>query len=108
MTVSQVTASTGKFYLTTAPGSSDSVYLSYNSSRRLVDPPHNLVKMACIYLTASMAYSKINVGKAPRFRDGPLLVFRDTTANKYWKDLYYDTIAKINSMVDTMEYSETI
>lgn len=105
-TVTQVRASDGQFKLDTPPGSDVSLWITYDSTNISVDPPHRLVKTACIYLTAAMAYSKINVGKAPRFRQGPLTVFRDTTAHKQYMKMYHDTLRKINEMVDTVAYDD--
>lgn len=99
-TVISVDAEKGRFLLSEAPSSSDALYVTYYSTNKLVDPPHKLVKMATIWLTASFAYSKINLGKAPRFKEGSLTVFRDTTAHKQYMDKYYHTINKINKCIN--------
>lgn len=108
LTVTQVVGSTGNFRLQSAPENVD-LYVSYvglTNKNLSIDPAHSLVKQACIWLTAAYAYSKLNVGKAPRFRQGPLTVFRDTTAHKEYMQRYYDTLTKINTMVDTIEHED--
>lgn len=104
VTVSSVTQSDGGFILLNAVSNDESLYVSYVSTDVAVDPPHNLVKMACIWLTAAFAYSKINLGKAPRFRQGPLTVFRDTDAHKQYMQRYYEVLGKISDLVEITEH----
>ena len=96
VTVTQVDAETGEFRLNTAPVSNKKYYVTYNSTQRSVDPTHNLVKMACILLTAAWAYSKLNVGKADRFRAGNMTVFRDTDAHHDYYKRYVNILTAIN------------
>ena len=97
LVVTQVTASTGQFKLSSAPNDVK-IYVTYQHTDKIsVDPPHSLVKLACIQLASSLAYSKINLGKAPRFKQGPLTVFRDTTAHKQYLEMYHDTLQEIST-----------
>ncbi len=107
-TVTDINAETGKFTLSAAPVASDALYITYFSTNKLIDPPHQLVKLAAIWLTASFAYSKINLGKAPRFREGPLTVFRDTTAHDKYEARYYNIVFKINKMARSKEHELTL
>lgn len=86
MEVTQVNAETGQFRTLNAPSQDKKLYVTYYHTNRRVDLPHNLIKMACILLTAAWAYSKINIGKADRFHMGNLTVFRDTDSyHEYYK-----------------------
>lgn len=96
-TVSSIDVKEGSFTLSSAPANEGNYYVKYVYSKARMDTPSQKVKLAAAQLAAAWAYSKLNVGKAPRFRMGNLTVFRDTTAHKYWMQQYRDTIAKINS-----------
>lgn len=98
LTVTQLNVRTGEFRLQSAPEDVE-LYVTYRyTDGILLEPPHELIKLACVYLATAMGYSKINVGKAPRFKQGPLTVFRDTTAHKQYMGLYYDTLQRIADM----------
>lgn len=107
-TVTQITQSTGEFRVNTAIENTDKLYVTYskvNSKQNIsVDPVHSMIKMATIWLTAAFGYSKINLGKAPRFREGPLTVFRDTKASDKYFVRYYEQLSKICGLVDTIEH----
>lgn len=105
LTVSQIDAETGEFHLNVAPTSDKTLYVTYESVQRVVDPPHQLVKAACILLTAAWAYSKLNVGKADRFHMGNLTVFRDTNAHEDYYKRYVRLVTLINDRSVT-DYSE--
>lgn len=109
-TVTQITQSTGEFRVNTAIENTDKLYVTYakiNSKQNIsVDPVHTMIKMAAIWLTAAFGYSKLNLGKAPRFREGPLTVFRDTKAADKYFTRYYEQISKICSMTGTVEHDD--
>lgn len=104
VTVTSVTQSDGGFVLLNPVANDEGLYISYVSTDIAVDPPHNMLKMACCWLTAAFAYSKINLGKAPRFKQGPLTVFRDTDAHKQYMRRYYEVLGKIAELADTKEH----
>lgn len=99
LTISSVDVAEGSFTVSSAPANEGSYYVKYTYSKARMDASGlaKKVKLAAAQLTAAWAYSKLNVGKAPRFRMGNLTVFRDTSAHKYWIDQYKETISKINS-----------
>ena len=101
LTVSQINVATGQFKLTTAPTSDKELYVTYSNTQRVVYPTDTLVRMGCIILTAAWAYSKINIGKAPRFKMGNLTVFRDTTAYHEYYKKYVILLAQINDRTYT-------
>jgi len=107
--LSQINAETGEFRLNDAPTSDKKLYLKYFSTQRLVDPTDALVKMACILLTAAWGYSKLNIGKADRFRMGSMTVFRDTDAYHEYYMKYMKMVTAINdrSMVASEELGLT-
>lgn len=94
--ITQVNVETGEFRLRTAPDADKTVYVTYSHCQRVVDPVDTLVKMATIFLVASYAYGKINVGKAKRFRMGNLTVFRDMDAWKTYMSHYRTIMGLIN------------
>ena len=96
LTVSSLDAAKGKWVLPTAPTADKKLYVTYNSVNRRVDTPDPLVKMACVMLTAAWAYSKLNIGKATRFRMGNLTVFRDMeSGHKYYLE-YVRILTSVN------------
>jgi len=106
LTVTQLIVKTGEFRLQSPPENVE-LYVTYRyTDGILLEPPHELVKLACVYLAAAMGYSKINVGKAPRFKQGPLTVFRDTTAHRQYMELYYDTLQRIANMTKAGELTD--
>jgi len=97
LTVSSIDVKEGSFVVSSAPANEGAYYIKYTYSKARMDTPSKKVALAAAQLVAAWAYSKLNVGKAPRFRMGNLTVFRDTSAHKYWMNEYQATIAKINS-----------
>jgi hypothetical protein len=108
LTVTQVNAELGQFRLSTAPGSDKELYVTYVHVPRRVDTPDRLIKLGCLYLAASWAYDKINLGKATRFHMGNLTVFRDTNAGHEYYKRYLRILAAINdrTITDIEEASE--
>lgn len=107
LSVASIIPNTGQFDLTTAPAVSPAKKLkvTYRYVPLSVSDPHDLVRQACILLTASLAYRKVNIGKAPMFKMGNVTVRRDMTAHKTYKKEYQDVLLEINdrSMVDIKE-----
>jgi len=108
ISVSSIDAEKGKVVLSRAINTNETLYFTYDSTPKLIDPPHRLVKLATIWLTAAFAYSKINLGKAPRFRQGPLTVFRDTTAHKEYMARYHNELERITNLIQSSERENTI
>jgi len=106
-TITQVNAATGQFRVALAPGSDEKLFVTYSHTKRRVDNPNHdkLIKMACIMLTASYGYGKLNIGKADRFRMGSLTVFRDKKAPDIYYKRYITLLAQINdrSIANTID-----
>ena len=94
VTVSSIVPNEGKFVLESAP--SNRITVTYRYAPLSVSDPHPLIKMACALLTASWAYTKINVGKAPRWRMGSTAIWRDMDSFKTYYDKYLKILTQIN------------
>lgn len=105
LTVTSLTPNTGQYILSTAPELNRILLVSYVTVPRSVSDPHPLVRQAAIYLASAMAYTKLNVGKARRFKMGNVTVTRDMESYKYYKSLYSAFLLKINdtAMIETQE-----
>lgn len=90
-------ADQGKFTLSSAPGSGEELYITYYSAPLSMHTPHVLVKTAAALLAAAWAYTKLNVGKATRFRTAALTVFRDMDSFRYYYRKYIEVINEINA-----------
>lgn len=98
LTVSSIVANTGKFVLSTAPSSAIvGLTMTYHKSSLSVSDPHPLIRNACALLTASWAYTKINVGKAPRWRMGSTQIYRDMDSFNTYYTRYIRLLDQINN-----------
>ena len=94
-TVSAVDSDQGKFTMSSAPASGVQLYITYVYS--FADPTGKQVKMAAVYLTAAMAYKKINQGMSPSQVYGNVRLMRDMQAGKEYYRKYKEEIDKINA-----------
>ena len=98
LTVSTITPNEGKFVLSSAPtAAAGKMTVTYNKSSLSVSTPDPLVKMATACLTAAWAYTKINVGKAPRWRIGSTQIWRDMESFNTWYSKYLQLVEQINN-----------
>jgi len=98
VTVSSITPNEGKFILEAAPTSDlTKITVTYKYSSLSVSDPHPLIKMACALLAAAWAYTKINVGKSPRWRMGSTQIWRDMDSFKIYYDKYLKILTQINN-----------
>ena len=108
MTVSSITLNEGKFVLSSAPIPGVRLYVSYEWCYKDVGTPDNLVKLACIFLTASYCYGKLNIGRAPKLKVGNKSITRDMNSPEYYLQRAYDLINDINnSMYASANSTET-
>lgn len=96
-TVSAVDSDQGKITMSSAPTSGVQLYITYVYS--YADPTGNSVKMAMVYLTAAMAYKKINQGMSPSQVYGNVRLMRDMQASSEYYKKYKEEIDKINAKV---------
>jgi hypothetical protein len=85
----------GKFVLATAFPLSETSYITYYSSPLLTEPPHMLVRLACIYLTAALSYTKIDASKIKKFRVGKVSVMQQSEAFDLYRNKYLGIIHQI-------------
>lgn len=108
LTVSSITHNEGKFVLSSAPASGVRLYVTYDWAYKDVSTPDNLVKLACVFLTASYCYGKLNIGRSPRLRIGNKSIERDMDSPDYYRKLAYSLINDINdSMYESANSTET-
>jgi len=111
LTVSEIIPNTGQWQLSIAPsGTIAKLTVTYNSASKSVSDPNPLVKTACALLTAAWAYTKINVGKAPRWRMGSTQIWRDMDSFKTYYDKYLQLLNQINNrnLTEMVEATYTI
>lgn len=87
----------GKFTMVTAPPSDETFYISYFSTPLLIEPPHMLIRTACIQLTAALCYTKIDASKIKKFRVGKVSIMQQSEAYDTFYNNYQRTINKIRS-----------
>lgn len=98
--VSSVNQSNGQFVLSTAPTTDKTWYVTYYSAPRRLSmyPPHSLIKQLAILQCAVWGHSKLNYGKATRFRTAALTVFRDMDSPKNYRSQYIELLSKVNAI----------
>lgn len=94
-TVSGVDSDLGKITMSSAPSSGVQLYVTYVYC--LKDPTGNAVKMAMVYLTAAMAWKKINQGMSPTQVFGNVRLMKDMKASSEYFKKYREQIDKINA-----------
>lgn len=109
LTVSSITHDEGKFVLSSAPSSDVRLYVTYEWCFKDVSTPDNLVKSACVFLTASYCYGKLNIGRAPTLKFGSKTITRDMNSPEYYHKKAYDLINSINDeMYSSADSTETL
>lgn len=97
VTVSSIIPNTGQINLSIAPPATVlKLTVTYKYASVSVSDPNALIKMACALLTAAWAYTKINVGKSPRWRMGSTQIFRDMDSFKTYYSKYLQILCQIN------------
>ena len=86
----------GQITLSSAP-SNCVLYFSWVSSPVELETPHPMIKRAIAQLTASMAYSRIDVGKISKFKIGKVSVMQQSEGFKKYMADYKQTIFQIKS-----------
>ena len=103
--VNSITPNEGKFMLVSAPSGLTKMTVTYRYVPLSVSDPHALVKRACALLAASWAYTKINVGKAPKWKMGSTSIWRDMDSFSTFYNKYLVILDQINnrSLMDKTE-----
>ncbi len=84
----------GKFTLASAPSTPQSLYISYPVAPVNMQTD-GLVKMACIYLIAALASTKLDAGQLRTYRVGKTYVSRETSKYADYLTKYKDLLLKI-------------
>lgn len=98
----------GQFVVAAAPSAGVRLEITYYSAPVDMSTPHQLIKQACVYLTAAMCNAKINFGKATSFRAGNTSITRDMDAYNRFYELYQKTIESLRDMIDIKDATSTI
>ena len=106
LTVSAVDHDDMKITLSSAPTNGVSLYVTYEYASKDVSTPDPLVKLACVFLTASYCYGKLNIGMAPKQKWGSQSIDRDMKSGEYYRRLAYSLINDINDSMYSSSDSE--
>lgn len=107
LTVSSVDHDDGKFVLSSAPTTGVRLYVTYEWCQKDVSTPDRLVKMACIFLTASYIYGKLNIGRSPDQSWGNKSIKRDMNSPNYYRELAMKLVDQINNSSYFIKNSES-
>ena len=108
LTIDSITHDEGKFVLSSAPSTGVRLYVSYEWCYKDVYTPDPLVKSACIFLTLSYCYGKLNIGRSPSLRVGSKSITRDMKSPEYYQKKAYDLVQLINnSLYASADSTET-
>lgn len=95
----------GKVTLSSSPTSDETLYVTYSVAPLDESGPDQLIKQACVQLTAALAYTKIKASKIGKFKIGKISVTqqgRDTPFAVFY-DMYKNTVFKINARMAAFE-----
>jgi len=97
-TVSSVNAELGQFVLSSAPSSTDTMYIDYDwcYANSDTDPQ---VELACALLTAAYCYAKINIGMAPQVAFGNTKIYRHMDSFDKYYGRFLKVVTRINSQM---------
>lgn len=95
--ISSITANEGKYILTSAPTQGNHGYVTYEHAPVSVSDPDGKLKLALIYLAASMAQTRINIGKSPSVKFGSTTITRDMKSPDFYYQKYLEVLTEINT-----------
>lgn len=99
LTVSSISPDEGKFVLTTAPSAGVRLFVTYEWCYVSEYTPHQLVKLACEYLTTAFAFEKVERGLSPQQVYGNVRIYRDMAAGSENHKRYREVVLQINSQM---------
>lgn len=105
-TLSSIDSNDGKFVVTTAPSTSQSMFINYDWTYIDPDTPSKTLVLATSLLVAAYSYEKINRGMSPQQVYGNVRFMRDMRAGNDYFKRYEEIISKINSNMGDWEESE--
>jgi hypothetical protein len=92
----------GKFTLSSAPSSNETLYLTYVKAPLEEATPHYLIKKACIFLSAALAHTKVDTDKYKTLKLGRLSAMKFESEYTKYMTLYNDTVYQINDTLSGM------
>ena len=95
-TISSIDTSEKSFTLSTAYTSGYRLYVSYEWCYRNPATPDALIALACKFITASLAYAKINIGRAPSLSFGNQRIMRHMDSFRIYMEKAEEIIEEIN------------
>jgi len=95
-TITSISTANKSFTLTTALSSSYRLYVSYDWCYKNPATPDPLISLACKFLTASLAYAKINIGRSPSLSFGNQRILRHMDSFKIYYDQAMHIVEEIN------------
>ena len=99
-------AYTGKFTLTTAPSTSETLYIGYQVAPIDCATPNALVKLAFSQLCAIYVYSKLTAGNLKRFRIGKVTIEGGSVGLESARMNYQTGLDKINAYMSSFQKNE--
>ncbi len=97
LTISAIDSDDGNITLDSAPESGVRLFITYSWAYKDPSTPDELIKLACINLTAAYCYAKINIGRAVRTDFGNTRIIRHMDSFKHYHDRYLDLVRQVNS-----------
>ena len=95
-------ASIGKFTLSSAPSQTETLYISYVKAPLDEIVPHPLIKLACVYLSASLGHTMVGTDKYKTLKLGRLSVMKFGSEFSSNMNMYNSTINQINDTMSDM------
>ena len=97
--ISSIDVSNCKITLSTAPSSTDELYITYSWSYVNESTPAKELRMACAFLTAALAQARINIGRAPQVSMGNIRLYRDMKAYDEFYSKYLNILRQMNTPI---------
>lgn len=107
LTVSSIDHDDGSFTLSSAPTTGVRLYVTYEWCQKDVSTPDRIVKMACIFLTASYIYGKLNIGRSPNQSWGNKRITRDMNSPNYYREMAMKLVNQITDSSYFIKSSES-
>jgi len=101
-TISSIDIDDCKITLETAQ-SDKLLYITYSWSYINESTPSRQLRLACAFLTASLAQAKINIGRAPQIKMGNIRLYRDMAGYKEYREQYVQMLRQINKTSEVID-----
>ena len=102
-TVSTIDRALGKFVLSSAPSTTENLYVTYSVAPLDENTPNTLLTEACAQLVAALAFTNINAKKLQGFTIGKIKVTKQSDGFNMMYKQYEDTMYRINMKINRFE-----